>query len=361
MTGFATALGEITLVLFTTLAPSGALAIACMGLPIALGIVNGRRAALLGKFLAIPIVVTLLGLIASATHLGNPANALYVFMGVGRSPLSNEVFAAVVFLALIGLYWLYSFAENPRPRLVRIWMTAIIVSAVVFVVAVAYAYDVETISSWHTPFVAASLCASACVGAPLLLLASLRAVDWACACEGLRIFSSPKACKMRALLPFATLGAATLAAVLYAAQSSSLEGMENHVIAAADLVPGYSFMIAAFLALVGAGVLLELRPAWRVLRGVCAQESSAPKAAGGVCETEGLLAQGVLPADRGGVAGELDGAPEASSESSRSVRVARYGKPLARAALASLLVFAGMFVMRFAFYMMHMTVGVSLP
>ena len=37
MGGFATALGEITLVLFTTLAPSGVIALALMGLPIVAG------------------------------------------------------------------------------------------------------------------------------------------------------------------------------------------------------------------------------------------------------------------------------------------------------------------------------------
>ena len=56
----------------------------------------------------------MVGLVASATHLGNPANALYVFTGVGRCPLSTEVFAAVIFLALAGVYLLYSFVEHPR-------------------------------------------------------------------------------------------------------------------------------------------------------------------------------------------------------------------------------------------------------
>ena len=36
------------------------------------------------------------------------------------------------------------------------------------------------------------------------------------------------------------------------------------------------------------------------------------------------------------------------------------GISVASAALASALVFAGIFVMRFAFYMMHMTYGISL-
>ena len=34
-------------------------------------------------------------------------------------------------------------------------------------------------------------------------------------------------------------------------------------------------------------------------------------------------------------------------------------KPIGYAAIASALVFAGIFVMRFAFYMMHLTVGLA--
>ena len=122
ISGFDTALGEITLVLFTTLAPSGVVAFICMGLPV-LG--RGASVALrqrLNVFLGLPLVVAMVGLVASATHLGNPANALYVFLGVGRSPLSTEVFCAVVFLALAGLYWLYNFVEHPKPQLQRAWL-----------------------------------------------------------------------------------------------------------------------------------------------------------------------------------------------------------------------------------------------
>ena len=90
----------------------------------------------------------MVGLIASATHLGNPSNALYVFTGVGRSPLSTEVFAAVIFLALAGVFWLYSFAERPHVGLQRGLLAAIDVAIVAFVVAVAFAYSVDTILTW---------------------------------------------------------------------------------------------------------------------------------------------------------------------------------------------------------------------
>ena len=142
ISGFDTALGEITLVLFTTLAPSGVVAFICMGLPV-LG--RGASVALrqrLNVFLGLPLVVAMVGLVASATHLGNPANALYVFLGVGRSPLSTEVFCAVVFLALAGLYWLYNFVEHPKPQLQRAWLVLAMLAGAVFVAAVGCAYSV---------------------------------------------------------------------------------------------------------------------------------------------------------------------------------------------------------------------------
>ena len=102
--------------LFTTLAPSGAVAYALMSFPIIRGRLSDDAHRRIDKALCIPLIVSLVGLVASATHLGNPANALYVFMGGGgRSPLSNEVFSAVIFLAFSGVYWLYSFTVKAPP------------------------------------------------------------------------------------------------------------------------------------------------------------------------------------------------------------------------------------------------------
>ena len=145
MDGFSVALSEITLVLFTTLAPSGAVAYLLMSLPVLSGRAAGDTARRLNQLTCLPLLVAMVGLVASATHLGNPANALYVFTGVGRSPLSTEVFAAVIFLALAGVYWLYSFAEHPRVGLQRGLLAAIDVAIVAFVSSVAFAYNVDTI------------------------------------------------------------------------------------------------------------------------------------------------------------------------------------------------------------------------
>lgn len=102
ISGFDTALGEVTLVLFTTLALPGAIALVLVRRCCCFRMHESTMRARISTFMCIPLVVTMVGLVASATHLGNPANALYVFLHFGSSPLSNEVVSAVGLLACSG-------------------------------------------------------------------------------------------------------------------------------------------------------------------------------------------------------------------------------------------------------------------
>lgn len=289
ISGFDTALGEITLVLFTTLAPSGVVAFICMGFSVLARNTSDAMRQRLNVFLGIPIVVTMVGLVASATHLGNPSNALYVFLGVGRSPLSTEVFSAVVFLALAGLYWLYNFAERPKPRLQRVWLMLTMVAGVVFVSAVAFAYAAETIVSWHTVYVPLNLGLNALVGGPVLAIAGLRAAG--CKEAGGR---------MGRVLVGVAAAALAVNVVTFGMQGADLGSIENSFVTAGQLVPSYGMMVAAFGVLGIAGIGLDVT-------GLCGR---APLS-------------------------------------------------LARATGAAVLVLSGIFIMRFAFYMMHMTVGLG--
>ena len=119
----------------------------------------------------------MVGLVASATHLGNPANALYVFLGVGRSPLSTEVFCAVVFLALAGLYWLYNFVEHPKPQLQRAWLVLAMLAGAVFVLR-----WLRLCRRHHSVVVhgvrAAQFDAERAGGSPILAIAGLRAAGY---------------------------------------------------------------------------------------------------------------------------------------------------------------------------------------
>lgn len=290
ISGFDTALGEITLVLFTTLAPSGVVAFICMGLPV-LG--RGASVALrqrLNVFLGLPLVVAMVGLVASATHLGNPANALYVFLGVGRSPLSTEVFCAVVFLALAGLYWLYNFVEHPKPQLQRAWLVLAMLAGAVFVAAGGCAYAADTIVSWHTVYVPLNLMLNALVGGPILAIAGLRAAGY-----------EPVEGRMGRVLTMVAAAALAVNVVTFGVQGADLASIENSYLTAAELVPSYGLMVCAFGVLGMAGIGLDAVELWP-----------------------------------------------------RRVRLS-----VGRAAGAAVLVLAGIFVMRFAFYMMHMTVGLG--
>lgn len=308
VSGIDTALGEITLVLFTTLAPSGVVAYAIMGLPIVRGGLSAEAQRRIDQFLAIPLVVSMVGLVASATHLGNPANALFVFLGVGRSPLSNEVFCAVVFLLLAGVYWLYSFAERPRRKLQRAWMALSLAAGVAFVTSVAFAYSAETILSWHTVYVPLALWLNALTGGPVLALLGLRAAGF-----------PPAEGRFGRVLLLCSLVALAANVATYGLQAMQLPSIENSFVTAADLVPRYGMMIAAFGVLGAAGIGLDAR----TLLGGSARQRS----------------EGARP-------GAL-----ACSQVARSATM--------RAVCASVLVLAGIFVMRFAFYMMHLTAGLG--
>lgn len=253
MNGFATAASEITLVLFTTLAPSGAVAYLLMNLPVLLGRVGDETRRRLDRFSCLPLAITMVGLIASATHLGNPSNALYVFTGVGRSPLSTEVFCAVIFLALAGMYWLYSFAVAPRRWLQRAMLVAIDGAAVVFVVATAYAYQVDTILTWSMPLVPASLLLNALVGGPIVALFCFAAAQ-----KKAPRSETPYRPPVRVLLGISAV-ALVANVVVYGLIGAQLPGMGNELVAATDLVPGFPLFVAAFAVLSGAAIVVACR------------------------------------------------------------------------------------------------------
>lgn len=300
-TGFATAFSEITLVLFTTLAPSGAVAYALMSLPIIRGGLPDDAHRRIDKALCIPLIVSLVGLVASATHLGNPANALYVFMGVGRSPLSNEVLNAVIFLAFAGVYWLYSFAQKPRRLVQRLLAIGACLGAVACITAIAFAYSADTIITWDTPFSPVSLWTNALLGGPILAIVGLRAARW-----------KSRGNRFGRLMLLLAIVAFAACLVVYVLQGASVLQAENAVSTAGDLVPHYALLVGVFAIFSAAGICVDATSLFRP--SVSRDDKASP------------------------------------DEMTITV---------VRSSVAALLVLAGIFVMRFSFYMMHMTVGIS--
>jgi anaerobic dimethyl sulfoxide reductase subunit C (anchor subunit) len=314
MSGVAIAMRELSLVVFTTLAPSGAVAFLLMSLPLLAGRGRvtrregdaGRQSRRLEKALYVPILLTLVGLVASASHLGTPSNALYVLSRIGTSPLSNEVLAVIVFLGFACVYWLYSFALRPARSLQVALLLLADVMTVVFVVSVGLAYSVKTIVTWSNAFVPASLALTAVVGGPLVALATMQACGcWACA-----------GTYRRALLTLSFV-ALVGSVVVMAAQGLNPPAYRNYLTDVRTLVPHYWLMLAAYALLCSGGIIAAL------------------------LSTHGTKAEG----DVGGTKDE-----GATLAPVRGRVVCAVGAALA---------LGGIFIMRFAFYMSHMTAGLG--
>lgn len=284
------AIGEVTLVLFTTIGPAGTVAYLIMAFTVVFKVPFGSEARYrVRKFLIIPLVVTITGLVASATHLGNPSNALYVLSRVGSSPLSNEVTAAVVFLAFASVFWALTFALRRSEACDRAMFALLAVSGLAFLLFVSLAYDVETIVTWHLPQFVVSQWGCALASGPALAFVGFAAARYSS--TGLRL--------ERALLVVSVIGG-LLAVLCFASAWAQLQGMRNSVVSAASLVPFYPYALMAFAACVTGGIAIE------------------------------------------------------------AVSLRRWNSvSLPCALVASLLLCLGVFLMRFGFYMLHMTAGIA--
>lgn len=290
LNGIETALNEITLVLFTTLVPSGMFACMLVALYLLVVPIEEEKRQDISQFTVIPLTISMVGLIASATHLGNPGNALYVFLGVGRSPLSNEVFFAVLFLAFTGLFWLFSFSRKQKKVFRKIWLAFIIASAIAGIHSIAFAYEVRTIISWNTVFIPINLWLNAAVGGPLLALFTLQLAKAPKLAEG----------KFARALIVLSVTATVSNALSMLAQNTLLPTIENSLGSVADLVPFYGVFICFFVLFAASALVIY---GWSIFRGK-------------------------LPS-------------------------------LWLSAFGCLLALIGIFLTRFAFYMMHLTLGLG--
>lgn len=168
MSGIAFGLSQITLVFFTTLMPTGALAFTIAALYLMCAHLEDAEKTRLEKFLVLPIAIALVGLIASTSHLGKPSNSLFVLTGTGRSPLSNEVMASIIFMGLAWIRWLVAFGSKPRVGLKNTLTIAASIAAVAQIFFTSNAYAIPTISTWSLPYTQVNQVLEAIMGGALL-------------------------------------------------------------------------------------------------------------------------------------------------------------------------------------------------
>lgn len=228
---------ELSLAVFTTLAPAGTVAFVVLALARLLSR-DHDAAVRIDRLIALPFSVALVGFIASATHLGTPANALHVFSGVGRSPLSNEVLSAVAFLLLVGSYWMMAFKQRFPDAVAKPWLVLSCVAGVALVTCTSLAYAVDTVPTWDTWYAPANLWFSALLAGPVLGLLFLHMARMPLRGGG-------------AALVAASVAALAAGTVVLALHEQSLGGVANNELVASVLAPNYGGAIA-FHALAGA-------------------------------------------------------------------------------------------------------------
>lgn len=302
MRGLEFALNDIGLAVFTTLAPAAAVAYAVLA-TVALGARLGdRELRCLESWLILPLAIATVGLIASATHLGTPGNALYVFARVGGSPLSTEVFWTVAFLGTACSYWLACIYLRSMGPLRAAWLAASIAAACAFLWGTAHAYSFPTVVTWDTDRARLNLLLTAAASsAPLAMLVLVQSGQGhrkrlSCILAGFSAACTAAACASMGL------------------QCGELDALRNAYGTAGSLVPLYPAAIAAF-------GMLDL--------GACALALAAMRR-------------------------YWRASPTVSFDTDTQVEK-RAGRRLVAAVV---LAYAGVFGVRFAFYCFHMTTGV---
>lgn len=225
---------NFSLALFTTLSPAGVIAFICAAIPILFFRLDDKDSSRLNHYLAVPCAVVLIGFIASATHLGTPSNALYVFTGVGRSPLSNEVFCVVLFLIAAGSQWMFSFKRDAPRILSRSWLAISCVAGVAFIVMTSLAYAVDTVPTWNSFITPLNLWLAALFAGPVLgiLVGTLANVKMSGYSRVLSILAS---------IGF-IVGLGFLAAT-----QKSLPAISNNEFSAIELLPHYPAVILGYI------------------------------------------------------------------------------------------------------------------
>lgn len=235
-----TALAELPLAIFTTLASIGAgsfIAFACMLFRKDAG---GVQLQTLDRAMIVPFIAAGAGFVASFLHLAMPLHALHVFSGIGSSPLTNEICCGIAFMAVAAAYLVLALAGklNAARKPFAITVAAL---AAIFVAFIGLAYTVPTIMSWNTVLVPIEMAGYALVGGSTFI---------ACVANFAGAFSEKARTTLRK--PFSTIvvcGAA-LALIASIAHVASIAGMGNAVSQGSELVSRALPCIAAGLALI---------------------------------------------------------------------------------------------------------------
>ncbi|MCD8199349.1 MAG: dimethyl sulfoxide reductase anchor subunit [Coriobacteriaceae bacterium] len=164
-----TAISELPLAIFTTLAPIGAGAFIVLAVLFLTTNLSKEQAHKIDLLSLIPFIVLVIGFLASIFHLANPGHMMHLFSGFGTSPLSNEVVVGIIFVVVTAIYGICALAGVLKTGVARkVFIVIVALLALVFDVFIGMAYMMDTIAGWYTVLIPIQILGYSLLGGVIL-------------------------------------------------------------------------------------------------------------------------------------------------------------------------------------------------
>lgn len=144
------AMSELPLAMFTVLASVGAGAfIALAAAHFSIQFNEGQQAKV-DRATWLPVAIVVAGFVCAFFHLADPLHAPLALSGLGRSPMTNEIAAGIVFAVVAIAYALLANRGKISSGSRRAWLAIIALLALAFGLLMGFAYVIDTVQSWNT-------------------------------------------------------------------------------------------------------------------------------------------------------------------------------------------------------------------
>ncbi|MGE4774247.1 dimethyl sulfoxide reductase anchor subunit family protein [Yersinia enterocolitica] len=151
---------ELPLVFFTVLGQTAVGVFALVFLSYKLGLTTAQQ---LKQANIVGLILMLVGLVIGALHVGQPLRAMNMLLGVGRSPMSNEILLSSLFVAMAcGTVFFSIMVKNAM--LAMLCNVATVIFGLAFAWSITQVYQLTTVPNWDTSYTALQLWMTVLVG-----------------------------------------------------------------------------------------------------------------------------------------------------------------------------------------------------
>ncbi|MFL4556536.1 dimethyl sulfoxide reductase anchor subunit family protein [Yersinia kristensenii] len=151
---------ELPLVFFTVLGQTAVGLFALVFLSQQLGMTTAPQ---LKQANIVGLILVLVGLVIGTLHVGQPLRAMNMLLGVGRSPMSNEILLSSLFVAMAcGTVFFSTIVKNAM--LAILCNVATVIFGLAFAWSITQVYQLATVPNWDTSYTSLQLWMTVLVG-----------------------------------------------------------------------------------------------------------------------------------------------------------------------------------------------------